>query len=769
MRNFLSFVVSRKTEPAAGKGYGVLGLAMLFVLAFGSSGWAQGLSKHQCTVNGTTVMAYFCQDDIVVADGAGSNGTSTGIGGVYFIDPATGNQTPISTGNLLKGVSSVTLDPTTGMILASSSQNGVIQIDPSNGQQTLTLQGGFPCYPFTSINTGQEFFNYPAGITVDPSDNSILVLDAGLNQTSYSVCDQTAKIIKIKNGQFSVVKKLNASNTDPLFAPLLHPMDIAADQSGIYVTDMSAPLGGAGMGGILYFDRSGNTQTIYAATTTQACPMGITVDSRNRVFATVFTYFSYGCSPTAVFHVDPINSVMGTTWSSPVPLAGNPPLQYPFGMDYDRNGNILIADEGANSCAGAVFRINPDTGATLQLSPSSSCSPPSNQTYLKSPADVVTAKGVIGPDKGTTNTAPSNATVTASAGTINENDSVSISGGFVDPDTADTHTVTIAWGDGSANTTLNLAAGSLTIPSTSHQYLDNQPGNAAYTVTVTVADASASATGTANITVNNVAPAISAVSGPNAPLAFGAAASVGVNFTDPGTLDTHTCSIDWGDGMVAAGSVTGTNTSGSCTGSRTYGSPGVYTVMMTVTDKDGAATSLAFKYVVIYDPTDGWVTGGGWINSPVGAFVSQPSLTGKANFGFQSKYQRGANVPTGNTEFNFKAAKFKFKSTAYQWLVISGAKAQYKGTGTIKMHVVAHANDTDCDIDAHFQAVSATYNFMITATDGSLVAGGSPDKFRIKITDSAGGVVYDNVPNGSDDISTEPQVIGGGKITIHSN
>ena len=286
---------------------------------------------------------------------------------------------------------------------------------------------------------------------------------------------------------------------------------------------------------------------------------------------------------------------------------------------------------------------------------------------------------------------------------------------------------------------------------------------------MTVADASASASGTTSVTVNNVAPVLAVISGPNTPLAFGSAAPVAVNFTDTGTLDTHTCSIDWGDGTVAPGSVSETAGSGSCTGSRNYTAPNVYTVAVTVTDKDGAAVAGYFKYVVIYYPTDGWVTGSGWINSPVGAFVAQPSLTGKANFGFQAKYQKGANVPTGNTEFNFKAAKFKFKSNAYQWLVIAGAKAQYKGTGTIKMHVTAHANDTDCDIDSHFQAVSTTYNFLLTATDGSLLGTGKPDKFRIKITDSSGGVVYDNVPGASDDMSTDPQVIGGGKITIHSN
>ena len=53
--------------------------------------------------------------------------------------------------------------------------------------------------------------------------------------------------------------------------------------------------------------------------------------------------------------------------------------------------------------------------------------------------------------------------------------------------TATDFTATISWGDGSADTTLNLGAGVLTF-STTHQYLDNQPGNAPFTISVTVTD-----------------------------------------------------------------------------------------------------------------------------------------------------------------------------------------------------------------------------------------------------------------------------------------
>src|SRR4029079_18387012 len=154
------------------------------------------------------------------------------------------------------------------------------------------------------------------------------------------------------------------------------------------------------------------------------------------------------------------------------------------------------------------------------------------------------------------------------------------------------------------------------------------------------------------------------------------------------------------------------------------------------------------QYVVIYDAGAGFVTGGGWINSPAGADVRNPVMVGKANFGFVSKYKQGQSTPTGETEFQFSAANFDFHSTDYDWLVIAGAKAQYKGSGTING--------------------SGDYAFMLTATDGKANNGGGVDKFRIKVWNkTTNATIYDNAP-GSDDIDTSNQMaLGGGSITVH--
>lgn len=188
--------------------------------------------------------------------------------------------------------------------------------------------------------------------------------------------------------------------------------------------------------------------------------------------------------------------------------------------------------------------------------------------------------------------------------------------------------------------------------------------------------------------------------------------------------------------------------------SYTFTAPGVYSVRLTVTDDDGSAGTATTigeleALVVVYDPSAGFVTGGGWIDSPAGAYLADAALTGKANFGFVSKYHHGTTVPDGQTEFQFKAGNLNFHSTAYDWLVVSGARAKFKGSGTI--------NGAD------------SFGFMLTAIDGQLPGGGGKDKFRIKIFDKInGGIVYDNQIGATDgaDPTTE---LGGGSIVIHSD
>ena len=203
---------------------------------------------------------------------------------------------------------------------------------------------------------------------------------------------------------------------------------------------------------------------------------------------------------------------------------------------------------------------------------------------------------------------------------------------------------------------------------------------------------------------------------------------------------------DWGftantNGVQTATSITGSTTAPS--------SPGVYTLVLKYKNAVGDELTTAPVFLSVYDPEGGFVTGGGWINSPAGA-LDGSNVTGKANFGFVAKYKKGKNEVEGNTEFQFQAGNINFKSAAHNAgsLVISGAKATYKGTGTIA-------------------GLSGTYEFMVVATDGQVSGGGGNDKFRIKIW-NGGNVIYDNARGQLENAELgDNAILGGGSIVIH--
>jgi hypothetical protein len=236
-------------------------------------------------------------------------------------------------------------------------------------------------------------------------------------------------------------------------------------------------------------------------------------------------------------------------------------------------------------------------------------------------------------------------------------------------------------------------------------------------------------------------------------VAVGASLSVSARFTDAAS-DVHTASWIFGDGSAAqTGTVSEASGSGTVSGTHTFSAAGVYPVVVRVTDNGGLQSTVS-RNVVVYDPSAGFVTGSGWIQSPPGAYKPDPVAMGPATFSFVSKYQKGAKTPTGTTDFNFQTVNLAFHSDTYDWLVVGGARAQFKGTGSL--------NDV------------GGYKFMLTAVDGKITDNGSPDRFRIKIShyDDAlkqDVIDYDNQLDASTEGTTsEGTVVGGGNVVVHA-
>jgi hypothetical protein len=423
---------------------------------------------------------------------------------------------------------------------------------------------------------------------------------------------------------------------------------------------------------------------------------------------------------------------------------------------YSGNEGSAIALSGSGDDAGnnddahltyqwSVNATGIDAGGVCNLSSATAQNPTVTCTDDSNGGNFTVSLVVKDDDGGTSSTSTVNLTVAnvnpvAGAGgpySGAEGDNVSISGSRSDAGSNDTHTYSWAWAPQSgvdAGATCSFASG--TSLSTTVKCTDD----GVYKLTLTVTDDDSGAdSDDAALTLSNATPIVT-ITSPTVGQLFSllsGAVPVTATYTDAGSNDSHQCQLEL-DGDI---DVTGSSfavSGGNCTGSILPTQADVYTLTVRVKDDDGAEGT-ASVMIVVYDPSAGFVTGGGWINSPVGAYLPNATLSGKATFGFVSKYKKGATTPDGNTEFQFHAASMNFSSISYQFLLVNqaGTNAQFQGKGTING--------------------SGSYTFVLWATDG----GNSSDRFRLKITDdnNAGATVYDN---GVD------QLLGGGSIVIQT-
>jgi cysteine-rich repeat protein len=159
----------------------------------------------------------------------------------------------------------------------------------------------------------------------------------------------------------------------------------------------------------------------------------------------------------------------------------------------------------------------------------------------------------------------------------------------------DAQTVTIVWGDGTANTVINraAAAGAQSFSST-HTYVDN----ADYAGSVTVSDGTTSVTKAFTAKIANVAPSFEA--GAARTINEGGSVSVSFTVTDSGLAnEVYTASVDWGDGTVESGLPISAVTR-SFSRSHTYkdNRATAYPVSISVTDGDGGTGTDGFSVTV---------------------------------------------------------------------------------------------------------------------------------------------------------------------------
>ncbi len=187
---------------------------------------------------------------------------------------------------------------------------------------------------------------------------------------------------------------------------------------------------------------------------------------------------------------------------------------------------------------------------------------------------------------------PSITTLATDLATINEDQSVTLTGVFVDPDATRTHVASVNWGDGTVSAaTVDPVARTF---AATHRYLDNPAGapHGGFTITAAVlASNGGSASKQTQVQVDNVAPTVLSFTPSATTIQEDGTVSVSGTISDPGTLDTQTVSIAWGDGSASAATVDAV--ARTFTATHRYrdnptGDPaGSFTVTATATDKDG--------------------------------------------------------------------------------------------------------------------------------------------------------------------------------------
>jgi hypothetical protein len=268
-----------------------------------------------------------------------------------------------------------------------------------------------------------------------------------------------------------------------------------------------------------------------------------------------------------------------------------------------------------------------------------------------------------------------------------------------------------------------------------------------YTITITATDA-CNNTSTKTVTVivaHNITAPISGNS-------FKVGSTVnfsGVFWDKPGNRHTGKWLIDGSTSTNATITEPSGNQNGRSTGSYKFNTAGVYKLQMNITDQNGV-TSYANTngdleaIVVIYDPNGGYTYGGGWYPSQAGSLMSNPSVSGKASYGFTVNYTNATN-PKGESQFEFKVGDFEFNALNFDYLVVQGAKAQFKGTGKII-------------------GGQSGIAFIMTVIDGAL-DGTGVDKVRMKIFNkTTNAVYYDNQPGAGD--AANPVMPVGANSTI---
>ncbi len=185
--------------------------------------------------------------------------------------------------------------------------------------------------------------------------------------------------------------------------------------------------------------------------------------------------------------------------------------------------------------------------------------------------------------------------LSVNAPVITENGIATLTGTYSDVGVRDTHEIEIEWGDG---TTSNAVIDPLTRSFVAaHQYLDDNPTNTSsdiYSIFVRIRDDDGGeATASTSGIVENAPPQILNLTSNHSSIldvSYDGSIKIEAGIFDPGTQDTHTVMVDWGDGSTMETIPVDPSTK-TLQSDHTYSQAGVYSIIVTVLDDDGGIST----------------------------------------------------------------------------------------------------------------------------------------------------------------------------------
>ncbi len=297
------------------------------------------LTVYAC---GLAPAAMLSPGDILVADIGSDFGA--GPGGIFSVDPSTGDRTIVSGFGVGSGPSfstpfEITVTPDGDILVSDIFGDSIFRVDPTTGDRTRVSGSGVGAGPA---------FGGPAGIALGPSNSLIVTTVSTYEIAGFNVGD-VYRVDLATGDRTTLSSSFLGIGTGP---DLFRPVSVVINANGqILVTDVD---------GILTIDPLTGNRSLLSNDDVGtgpdfSTPLGMALEGNGNILVADFDL-------DAIFRV---NSTTGDrTFASGGGIGSGPELQRPGGVAVNANGTIFATDQGAN----ALYSINPITGDRALLS-----------------------------------------------------------------------------------------------------------------------------------------------------------------------------------------------------------------------------------------------------------------------------------------------------------------------------------------------------------------------------------------------------------------